>query len=208
MRGTFPYDAFQRGGSNAESAQPDTGSGPRRRRMNLKGTFPYDAYQRGGSNIQSEQPDQGNYSALRDKMRGNMENFDEIIKLLENRNIPPQLRQVPYVVTLASATTPPQILIPENKNRMSFLVAYVDKALVSPSLCLITYGPPPLPNVGLPLLASTPFGESNGTISIDDIVITPYNSASNLISYPATVIGFEGTLAIEAAVNLYGMQPR
>ena len=187
------------------SFQPDeTSMNSLRQRMgnsryNRNGSgFPSDAYP---NTPPSFQPDEGSIGALDRNMRGNVESFDDIIKRLNNNNIPPQLRQVPYVVQLASAVDVPKLLIPENKNRMSFIVSFIDTAFATPALTLITYGPPPMAGIGIPLLSVVPYGESNGTISIDDIYISPFNNGNNLISYPVTIVAYEGTLAIESANN-------
>src|SRR5215469_706521 len=125
----------------------------------------------------------------------------EVIARLDNRNVPPQLKQTPFMATLASATDTPKLLIPENRNRMSFLLAYIDAGLASPSLILFSYGGRPAPNVGLPLASADPYGESNGTISIDEIWIHPLNNVNNHATYPIVCFGYEGSLAIESHLH-------
>ena len=126
----------------------------------------------------------------------------QVIAELDNRNVPPQLKQTPFMVTLASANDTPKILIPENRNRMSFIVSFFNSALANPSMVLLTYGPPPAPGIGIPILSpNDPYGESNGTISIDAIVIAPFNNMNNKTTYPAVVFGYEGSLAIESHLH-------
>ena len=128
--------------------------------------------------------------------------LSEVIAALDNRNVPPQLKQTPFMTVLQSVNDTPRILIPENRNRMSFLVSFIDSSLASPSIVLLTYGAPPAPNVGIPLLSpNDPYGESNGTISIDAIWISPFNNMNNSATYPATIIGYEGSLAIESHLH-------
>lgn len=128
--------------------------------------------------------------------------LSDVIAALDNRNVPPQLKQIPFMTSIASASDSARILIPENRNRMSFLVSFIDLSLASPSMVLLTYGAPPAPNFGIPLLSpNDPYGESNGTISIDAIWIAPFNNMNNNATYPAVVIGYEGSLAIESHLH-------
>jgi hypothetical protein len=146
-------------------------------------------------------PEAQQFAALaRQFAHGNIP-LDEVVAQLDNRNVPPQLKQVPFSVTLASASDTPKLLIKENKNRMGFLLAYTDTALTG-GVVLFSYGGRPAPNVGIPLVDGVPYGESNGTVSINDIYIYPFNVGANPATYPLTVIGYEGTLAIESHLHV------
>ena len=81
---------------------------------------------------------------------------------------------------------------------MGWLIAWLDANLAA-GVVLFTYGAPPAPNVGLPLLSGFPFGESNGTVSIDAIWVTPAfpGAMINLATYPITILAYEGSLALE-----------
>jgi hypothetical protein len=148
------------------------------------------------------QPDQKQFQELAQAVARGEIPLGKVIELLDNRNVPPQLKQTIFMKTIASAVTPPARLIPTNKNRMSFIVCFIDSALASPSIVLLTYGPPAAPNIGIPILSpNNPYGESNGTISIDDLYVSPFNNANNATTYPATVFGWEGTLAIESHLH-------
>jgi hypothetical protein len=148
------------------------------------------------------QPDIAQFGALaRAVARGEIP-FGDVISLLDNHNVPPQLKQTIFMKTIASAASPPALLIPTNKNRMSFIICFIDSGLVSPSIVLLSYGAPAAPNIGIPILSpNNPYGESNGTISIDALYVSPFNNANNATTYPATVFGWEGTLAIESHLH-------
>lgn len=123
--------------------------------------------------------------------------FQEVVAALDNRNVPPQLKQTPFSVTLADGGAAPQLLIPENKNRMGWLIAFTDSNLAA-GVVFFTYGAPPAPGFGLPLFSGIPFGESNGTVSIDAIWVAPAANLPNPATYPITIIAYEGSLAIES----------
>lgn len=196
---------MRRGRMGTPTFQPDEASMGnlekrlQNRRLGGMHEFPSDAWpERVGPSFQ---PDQGSMAAVADSRIGKANSFNQQIELLDNRNVPPQLKQVPYTVTLNAATDPPQLLLPENKNRMSFIVVFTDSGLGSPAVVLLTYGFPPLPGFGIPLVSLSTYGESNGTISIDEIWIAPFNNVFNGPTYPIQIVAYEGTLAIESFKN-------
>lgn len=128
------------------------------------------------------------------RQAGNDQNnvpFDVVVKNLDNANIPPQLREVPWLISLVSNNTP-ILLIPNNLNRMSYIIAAPEGVDI-----YFSYGWP-LSFAGAPIGIFLPAGsfyqEGNGTISIDDIYVwtTEYEDID------IGVLGYEGTLAVES----------
>ncbi len=144
------------------------------------------------------QPDMVQIANLTRALAAGEISFQDVVKALDNNNVPPQLRQVPFIKVLASATDTPKNLIPNNPNRMGFLLSFIDSGGSASAAVLWTYGARPAPNVGIPLLSYGVYGESNGTVSIDDIWVHPLNLGSVVVNYPAYILGYEGSLAIES----------
>jgi hypothetical protein len=121
--------------------------------------------------------------------------LSEVIRALDQANVPPQLRQVPFAKTITASNTP-TLLIPANPNRMSWSIGNV---LQTPMF--FSYNAPGNFQVGFPIGLPLPpdsiFQEGNGTVSVDDIYVW-YGDASAL---PAIVLGFEGTLAVESHLD-------
>lgn len=152
--------------------------------------------QPGMRNFVNNQPDESSLSHLRGEMRGRMRSFDQVVKEVDARNIPPQLRQTPYLSPVMTVDNQPYLLIPSNPNRMSFLVS---APFNNGGIYFFSYGYPVKSGanyVGVPIAnaASGFFQEGNGTVSIDDIyVFFNGNAGSN-----AAFIGYEGVLAVES----------
>lgn len=149
-------------------------------------------------NRPSYQPDE---VSIKNVTRGQNVPFDEIVSILDSRNVPPQLRQTPYAQLNVPNDTP-VILIPANPNRMSFIVAATTG--ISGGLLWFSYGFPVRDIngalIGIPISNDTPgfFQEGNGTVSIDDIYVfvTENDEGSNV-----NFMGYEGVLAIESHMS-------
>lgn len=147
----------------------------------------------------SIQPDMSQGEYLRRDFENNDIPFEDVIRLLDAKNLPPQIRQTPYS-TMFTASNQTVLLIPSNPNRMSFTVAIIDtNSIPSQDLVMFSYGPPvpgfQVNNIGfgVPIAVNSSFSEGNGTVSIDDIYVIVGNLTHNLL-----VVGYEGLLAIES----------
>lgn len=149
-------------------------------------------------NFVNDQPDQGSINFERTQMRGGMLPFDEVLKILNARNIPPQVRQTPYYVTFTS-TTDIKLVIPANPQRMGFIFGFVSPALTDTDFVMLSYGPPPTRTAGLPIPHLGSFQEGNGTVSIDDLYINPNFVAD--ATFPFTIAAFEAVLAVESHLH-------
>lgn len=147
------------------------------------------------------QPDQAQMAELYAAFAAQNIPLPEAIARLNSRNMPVQTKAVPFFKTILAKTDAPQLLIPTNKGRMCFMIGFIDSGLGAFALVLFSYGAPPAPNLGFPLLSPTCFMEANGTTTINDIWIQPYNVVANAITYPATVFAVECSLAVESIVN-------
>jgi hypothetical protein len=151
---------------------------------------------RGGSSMQ---PDESQFSALRRGIRTGDVPFEQVVAYLNAHNLPPQLRQTPYVKVVT--TTAPILLIPANPNRMSFVIGAISAdANAQP---LFGYNAPlqanfgGLNNVGIPFGINTSYQEGNGTVSIDDIYLMLDATPQSAVCF----IGYEGVLAIESHLH-------
>lgn len=147
------------------------------------------------------QPDESSMAQSLD--RGHIP-FEEVIALLNQRNIPPQLRQVPYVALQQPANSP-VLLIPSNPNRMSFIISTPGPPSETDTAnYLFSYGFPLKDNlgnfIGIPISQNVSglFQEGNGTVSIDDLYVFANNLTDATL---ANFIGYEGVLAVESHLH-------
>lgn len=154
-----------------------------------------------GFSFVNDQPDMQGQNALRNRMRGHMVSFEKVIEYLDNKNMPPQLRQTPYVAQGVSVNKP-TLLIPANPNRMSFIAAIINGLPVD-GQAYFSYGYPIKDGstgnyIGVPIaFAGTGFfQEGNGTVSIDDIYVFWSGSVATTIW-----LGYEGLLAVESHLH-------
>lgn len=133
---------------------------------------------------------------------GRMIPLAEVVALLDQRNLPPQLRQTLYVKGAVLKNTPVKIL-EENSNRMSFLVFM---PVATNGTFFYSYGFPSKGDdgnyFGVPISVDGPGsqGESNGTVSIDAIWVFWQNT--DVSQTETTIFGcYEGVLAIESHLH-------
>lgn len=113
----------------------------------------------------------------------------DVISSLQNANAPPQLRQAPFSIITSATVNTPQLLLPQDVNRMSFYIANPNQSgnlyfsFDQPSLLNLTY-------LGIPITPRTAFAESNGAVSMNDIWI--WADVASL-----AVLAYQGKLAIE-----------
>jgi hypothetical protein len=156
--------------------------------------YPYDALGAGGSNVESVQPDETQFSILRQQFVGGMLPFECVIKLLQAKNSPPQVRQSVYQEYL-TAVRKSVLLIPTNTKRLGFIIANP-----AASTIFFSYDVPfnvelvgvSVPS-GIPIPAGGFFIESNGLASVNDIYVFSNDAALN---YPAPIIGYEAVVTI------------
>lgn len=124
----------------------------------------------------------------------NMVPFGFLVKLMQARNAPPQLRQTPRIYADKAGFTPFP-LIETNPQRMSFIIA---NSNVSGENIFFSYGfPVSTPNgalAGIELAGGQSYQEANGTISMDDIYVWSDTPGGVILAY-------EGVLAIEGKHN-------
>lgn len=162
--------------------------------MDPRANFPYDALGFGGSNIRAPQPDEAQFRLLRQQMFRGMEPFECIMKLLQTKNSPPQVRQNQYNCELTAAATP-VLLIPTNNKRMGFVVTNL-----SGSEIWFSYDYPAKLQVagaatflGLPIPSGAYFLESNGLASVNDIWVWTNDGDAD---FNIGVGGFEAVVTI------------
>jgi hypothetical protein len=144
----------------------------------------------------SRQPDELQFERLRRRFADHFMPLEEVVALLDSKNVPPQLRHTPFVQVLAEVTNanPPKLLIPANPARMGYMI-------VNPSTSAdlwFSYGAPIYQAgvwLGTPIGKEDHFEESNGTVAIDDLYVWTTNSIGNVC------LGYEGVLAIESYNN-------
>lgn len=146
----------------------------------------------------SFQPDIASENVVSRGSQQRQVSFTDVIKYLDSRNVPPQLRQTPYVVKIAALNTP-YLLIPANPNRMSFNVI---GSGADASFAFVSYNYPLKSSagnyMGFPVSNSQNFSEGNGTVSIDDIYITAIDEGLAGSSF----LAYEGVLAIESHLHM------
>lgn len=138
------------------------------------------------------QADQEQFARLEDNLRSQgVESLEHVFRHLRLKNLPPQVRQVPFVVGPLVAAGDIHILIPQNLRRMGFTVANPQTA---GTFVTFSYGNFVSTVLGAPLgislAAGDFFQESNGTVSINDIYVTGDTPGM-------FIIGYEASLAIE-----------
>ncbi len=159
--------------------------------MDPRANFPYDDLGFGGSNLQSSQMDETQFSLLRQAMLNGMEPMDCIIKLLQAKNSPPQVRQNIYHAHLTAANQP-VLLIPTNNKRLGFVVSNDTGANIRFSYDW-PYQFASGAFKGIPIITETYFLESNGLASVNDI----YVWAEAAEEFTAeTIIGYEAVVTI------------
>lgn len=176
-----------------------------RQGMDPRANFPYDALGFGGSNTVSRQPDEQQFRLLRDALINGMEPFDCIIKLLQTKNSPPQVRQNQYNCEL-TAVSKPVLLIPTNTKRMGFVITNL-----SGSEIWFSYDYPASMQVagaatliGLPIPTGAYFLESNGLASINDIYVWTNDAEAD---FNIGVGGFEAVVTITPQNAIEGISP-
>jgi hypothetical protein len=137
------------------------------------------------------QMDQEQFAALDEQFRRvGFASFEEAYRALKLKNLPPLVRQVPFVQQIVTAGDV-HILIPQNIYRMGFTVANPQTSIGNVTFAygnfVSSVGGFPL---GIVLGIENFFQESNGTVSIDDIYVTGDTDGMY-------VVGFEASLAIE-----------
>ena len=112
---------------------------------------------------------------------------------LNARNIPAQLKYIPYFV-LIGVVSQPQILLPANPARCSYILSGTPGS----TALQFSFGyPVPIPGgqfLGLQLGPGANFQESNGSCSTDNIWV--WSNSDDDIGF--AFIGYEGLLAIES----------
>jgi hypothetical protein len=144
------------------------------------------------------QPDQLNMQAVRERVARGVAPLGDVLDDLAAQNLPPQLKQGSFLVSIPSAGTPgAQLLIPQNpQRRMSFLVAN----FLGAADILFSYGRPQncgnqngVQNLGAGVPVGNYYQEANGSASIDDIWVFCNDPLGN---YPIQILGYEGGLSI------------
>lgn len=156
--------------------------------------WPYEAFPQGGSNTESVQPDETQFDYLRSQMVNGMLPYECVIKLMQAKNSPPQVRQSSYTCILTAANTP-VLLIPTNNKRLGFVIANVAEKSIAFSYDApktVTIGAGNI-SAGIPIPTLGFFIESNGLASVNDIYVFS-NDAT--MTYPTTVLGFEAVVTI------------
>lgn len=159
-----------------------------------RGNWPYDAIGNGGSFVASVQPDETQFSTLRNEMVNGMLPFDCVLKLLQTKNSPPQVRQNVYQKYL-TAVNIPVLLLPTNSKRLGFVVMNPTASQMFMSYDYPTnmqFGGAGVP-LGIPIAANGYFIESNGLASVNDIYVW---SLDTNLSYPAPFGGYEAVVTI------------
>jgi hypothetical protein len=144
-----------------------------------------------GSNAQ---PDQASMAgAIGAETSANFRSLPIAQAGLNARNIPAQLKYIPYFV-LITRTSFPQILLPANPARCSYILSGTPGS----TALQFSFGyPVPIPGgqfLGMQLGPGENFQESNGSCSTDNIWVWSNNSADEGFAF----IGYEGLLAIES----------
>jgi hypothetical protein len=137
------------------------------------------------------QPDEAAIASTNNQDAGGFIPFERASAWLNQRNIPPQLRQTPYTAFLKKTDPRATLLIPANPKRISWIIGNqnADDAL------FFSYDYPVTLNgglVGLPVGMGGLFMETNGSVSVNDIYVF------TLSEVPVGVLGYEGVLAIES----------
>lgn len=118
--------------------------------------------------------------------------LEVVISRLDAKNLPPGVRNTPYLVSVAPGQGP-QLLLPANPRRMAFLVSNPN----SSGGGSFSYGPHPTVDVagdplGVPLGDPGFYQEANGTVSLDDIYVWGSDGVHTF-----TFVAYEGVLAFE-----------
>jgi hypothetical protein len=143
------------------------------------------------------QPDEIQLAELRHAIANNSVPLAEVIRLLQSRNAPAQLRNTPRTYTDVAGFTP-SILIEANPNRLGWVLANCNQA----ANLYFSYGYPIVSTLallgiqylGIQIAPAGIYQESNGTISMDDIYVWSDTAGG-------TALGYEGVLAIESKTN-------
>jgi hypothetical protein len=119
----------------------------------------------------------------------------DVIDSLNARNLPPQLNQVPFIVSVTANDTP-TLILPKNVRRQSWLLALSDfthewQWSYDFPMSVQSTG---IPFCGFPQLAPAIFGEANGSISINDIYAWVHGALAG--DFPLFFYGSEGSLSV------------
>lgn len=141
----------------------------------------------------SVQPDETQLGLQRRGAASGHVGFNDVLRYLNAKNVPPQLRQTPYIAKL-DAIGQPKLLIPANPNRMSFIVSYNGSDQI-----VFSYNFPVgiVNGLGITVVTGSFFQEGNGTVSIDDI----YVYTNNMADLDTPILGYEGVLAVESHLH-------
>lgn len=151
----------------------------------------------------NDQPDMMDKSAFVERMRGKMVPFDDVIRYLDNKNVPPQLREVSYV-QYNIGNNDVRLILPANPNRMGFILAQPQTANTATLLASMSYGFPNKDNngnfIGIPFAngGTGTFQEGNGTVSIDDIYVFCNGLDAEVT---ISILAYEGVLAVESHLH-------
>lgn len=144
----------------------------------------------------SSPPDMQQTRLLRQAAADHMIPLSEVLRILNAKNLPPQVRQTPYFVTFANANA--QLCIPGNPQRMGFVFGFVSSGVnQATDFVTLSYGPPPNNASGIPIPHLGTYQEGNGTVSIDDLWI----NAFGVTTFPFTIACYEAVLAIESHLH-------
>jgi hypothetical protein len=180
------------------------------RNQDVPGAHRHDPRARGAAFDPSAHVEQHQLAALRARSDASYEPMESTLDRLDPLNIPPQLSQTPFLLIIRPQDTPrkPLLLIPANTRRMSWSIAGIDPSGGGgpPNVTLFySFGFPSLTAQALwGLPASGIVGESNGSVSIDDIFVF---TSTHLAGGTLTILGYEGTLALYGRHTLHGVNP-
>lgn len=145
------------------------------------------------------QRDQAQLQDIRDALAAGVVPFDEVIRMLEAHNLPPQLVQGMHVRQIAAAGANNAVdLVPKNPNRLSLVVS--NFLQVAPGVCF-SFDKPAVVSIvagvqigaGIPIDARSTYIESNGSVSINGVYVFCNDMTA---VFPVPVLAYEGTLSV------------